>query len=395
MQTKTFIEVGFRQVGKHGQPVCGDSFLSRRIDGENRIIAVLADGLGSGVKASVLSLLTSTMALQCMAGNMESGRTARIIMETLPICNIRKIGYSTFTILDIEQDGHTSIIEHDNPACLWFRGTEQLSLGEFSEWETVPTTEGRPMRLCSTTLVLQPQDRLVLFSDGVTQAGMGIPGGQLGMTERGVVQLCTSLLKGTPDVSAQELASQIVDHATALDGNEAKDDITVAVVYFRPPRETLVLTGPPFHRDRDREFADYCTREGCRKIICGGTTADIVSRELGRELNLNVAGDYSRLPPASLMEGVDLVTEGIITLSHVLACLEGEEPVTGQSNPAAQIVAMLLDSDIITFLVGARLNEAHHDPSLPVELDIRKNTVRRICRILEQKYLKAASFRLM
>ena len=112
---KPFIDVGFDSKSKYNQRVTGDTFLSQRIKEENRTVAVLSDGLGSGIKASVLSTLTATMALKYIVNRMDIEKAASVIMKTLPICKERRISYATFTLLDIEPEGMVRIVEYDNP----------------------------------------------------------------------------------------------------------------------------------------------------------------------------------------------------------------------------------------------------------------------------------------
>jgi hypothetical protein len=387
------IEIGHLSINKVHQNVCGDSFVSHRVPSENRTVAVLADGLGSGVKASVLSLLTSTMAARCVSGDMDARQTARIIMETLPICKVRKIGYATFTILDIDNNGRLSVIEYDNPGFIWMRGDTVLPAQ--TRTEVVTTADKRTMELRLSQLTLEPGDRLIVFSDGVNQSGMGRPDYPLGWTQEGVTAFLCNLLKEQPHISAQDISAAIASHAHMIDMWQAKDDITVAAIYFRHPREALILTGPPYERSRDREIADMCANFAGTVAICGGTTASIVARELGRTLEIDINGDFSELPPTSRMEGIDLITEGTVTIARALVYLENDTPWMHKNNPATQLLRLLLNSDTISFVVGTRVNEAHHDPTLPVELDIRRNIIRRLATILEEKYLKTVSIRLM
>ena len=158
------------------------------------------------------------------------------------------------------------------------------------------------------------------------------------------------------------------------------------------PRRLLVITGPPFCKERDRELAQMVQTFGGRKVICGGTTATIVSRLLGRPVTMSLARLHPEIPPAAAMEGVDLITEGTLTLAKVAEMLEhgpnGEEP--GSENPARDLMALMLESDIVQFVVGTRINEAHQDPNVPIELDLRRNIIRRIAGLLETRYLKEA-----
>jgi hypothetical protein len=185
-----------------------------------------------------------------------------------------------------------------------------------------------------------------------------------------------------------------VDEAIVHDGAAAKDDITCSVITFRRPRYLTIVTGPPFNLERDRDLAD-CIRTACgRKAICGGTTASIVARLLDREVEMDLDHLDPEIPPMSRMAGVDLVTEGFLTLARAAELLEkGQGWESPHANAAQQLVGLMLDSDVVEFVVGTRINEAHQDPNVPVELDLRRNVVRKILSLLETRYLKQGSIR--
>jgi hypothetical protein len=384
--TDSFIEVDSCQRAKHGQFITGDVFLSRKVEPEGRIISVLSDGLGSGVKASVLASMTATMALKFTASAMDIHESAEIIMDTLPICSVRKISYSTFTVVDMASTGETRIIEHGNPAFLLIRPNGEL---------TVSKTDVRPKRwedrvISFSSFDVQREDRIIFFSDGITQAGMGEYNTPLGWGLDSVEKFIRGKIDRYPYISARELARLLVAKAEEVDGLSAKDDITCGVVYFRSPRQLLVMTGAPFNRAHDLDLAKMAERTSGRKVICGGTTANIISRLLNREIQIDMRQQlHSKVPPSARMEGFDLVTEGTLTLGEVLRLLEqGFVPEDMRSNAAVRLATMLLDSDIVKFAVGTRINEAHQDPNIPVELDLRRNIVKRIARLLESKHMK-------
>jgi hypothetical protein len=387
----SFIEVDYCQRAKHGQLISGDVFLTEGVKQEGRIVSVLSDGLGSGVKASVLATMTATMALKFTAGAMDIRRSAEIIMDTLPICSVRKISYSTFTVVDMESSGRTRIIEHGNPPCLLVRPNVQMS---------VKKTEVRPARWQDRVISLfdfdaQREDRIVVFSDGITQAGMGEFRTPLGWGLNNVEQFVREQIERSPYISARELSRRLVARAEEIDGLSAKDDITCSVIYFRSPRQLLVMTGAPFNRAHDADLAKIAEHTPGRKVICGGTTANIVSRLLKRDIQIDMRQPLDpKVPPMARMQGFDLVTEGTLTLGEVLRLLEdGFAPEEMRSNAAVRLAGMLLDSDIVKFAVGTRINEAHQDPNVPVELQLRRNIVKRIAQILETKHLKQVVIR--
>lgn len=396
MTGESVIDVNCAHQAKHGQFVSGDVFLSRKIQEEGRVITVLSDGLGSGVKASVLANLTATMALKYTQSFVDIRQSAKTIMDTLPICEVRKISYSTFTIVDMDADGYTRIIEHGNPPHLYLRGA--LPLAPEKVTLTLEQWKDRMISYCEFQAELG--DRIVCCSDGVSQSGLGQPGMPLGWRNENVCDFVVSQLRLFPDLSSQRLADELVARALANDGEKAKDDITAAVISFRRPRRLLVITGPPFDKSRDAELGDLVRVFPGRKAICGGTTATIIARQLDRPVTMDLANLDPDVPPISRMDGVDLVTEGTLTLAKVAEVLEagtgngnGHRPL--RLNAVKALVALMLDSDIVDFVVGTRINEAHQDPSVPVELDLRRNLIRRILALLQGKYLKQGSLRFM
>lgn len=399
----TFIEVGHYQLCKYSQGAEGDTFLSHKNESDGRVITVLSDGLGSGIKAGVLSTLTATMALKFIAADIPIKRAAKIIMNTLPVCKERGISYATFTLVDIKKNSSVHIMEYDNPFYVLVRQhtciepIKQSSLIERKNKSTAPAKEAI---LYYSAYKAQPGDRLVFFSDGVTQSGMGTRAFPLGWSMGNVQNFILEKIAEAPEISARELARDVVVQAHMHDSYKAKDDISCAVIYFRPPRDLLIMTGPPVNPEHDCEMGREFTAFKGKKILCGGTTANIVAREVGLPLKLVFKNDDLLVPPISEMEGADLVTEGIITLASVSEILEKGALAGGNNilepkhkNGASKIVEFLLDSDRILFVVGTKINEAHQDPTMPVELEIRRNIVKKIQKLLSDSYLKEVTVR--
>ncbi|MHC1712563.1 MAG: SpoIIE family protein phosphatase [Solidesulfovibrio sp.] len=386
MTDDVFVEVEASQRNRFGEDICGDAFKTLKIADEGRVIAVLSDGLGHGVKASILSLMTATMALKYTANDTDIVRAAEVIMDALPVCQVRKISYATFTVVDILSDGTTQVIEMDNPPAILVRDGRPVEL-DFEEVAS-PRYNERVIRVYN--LKMRHGDRLIFTSDGITQAGLGSERMRLGWRIKGCREFVLEELARDPSISARSLSQKILSQALRQEPfQRAYDDMTAAVIYFRRPRRAIILTGPPYASQRDKEFAEMLADFDGRKIICGGTTANIVARELGRTIRdcLRGSGGGGDIPPAAEMDDVDLVTEGILTLTRVAQLLENDDPPR-EKNPATQLYTILVDSDTIEFVVGARINEAHQDPNLPIDLEIRRNIIKRIRRVLEEKYLK-------
>ena len=249
---ESFIDVDSSQRAKAGQVVSGDVFLSRRIKPEGRIISILSDGLGSGVKASVLANLTATMALRYTSAFVDVRKSAGTIMDTLPICEVRKISYSTFTIVDLDERGHARAIEHGNPALVLMRGQRALPL----ERVDITLDNWKDRTISYSEFDVQLGDRIVCASDGISQSGLGRKGLPLGWGSENFVRFLSQQVGQEPEISSQELSRKVVAEALVNDGAAAKDDMTCGVVYYRHPRRLLVITGPPFCKDRDGELAE-------------------------------------------------------------------------------------------------------------------------------------------
>lgn len=387
MQDRYFIEVDYQQKNHDGERICGDVFLSGKVREEGRIVVVLSDGMGHGVKASVLATLTATMALNFTKEHREPEKTAEIIMNTLPECSERKMNYATFTIVDINRDGTITILEYDNPESLLIRNRIVVPLERKGIVLESEKNKGKKLRVCS--FKGEKGDRILLASDGVAQSGLGTPHYPFGWGMENVGLFAIDLIKRNPQISARQLASRVVNGAFRHDGFQARDDISCGVIYLREPRELLIATGPPYEMENDAEFAQLVKSFKGKKIVMGATTGDI----LARELNLQIVDgqDFADpdLPPVSFIEGIDLFTEGILTLRKLEKLLNAyNNNLTLGRGPADELVKLILESDEIQFLVGTRINIAHQDPSMQIDLEIRRTVVRRIAFVLEEKFLK-------
>ena len=382
-----YIEVECQQKNFHGQAICGDVFMSRKIKEEGRTILVLSDGLGSGVKANVLGTLTASMILNYMKVNKDIRKAAEVIMKTLPVCSKRKASYSTFTIVEIECDGETRIIRYDSPDCLIVRGLESFA----PECEELELTGDNNLGkvLYSYRFKAKKEDRIVFCSDGVSNSGMGTKRLPFGWGMENVDQFVKALIRRQPYISALQLGTSVVDRACANYANKPKDDTSCGVLYFREPRNLLICTGPPYERSKDAQLAKQVKEFEGKKVVCGGTTAGIISRECKKTIDVELKMTDSELPPISHIEGIDLVTEGILTLGKVQRLLKSYKDLSSLNHgPADLLVRVLLESDKIFIVNGTKINVAHQDPNLPVELEIRRTVVKNIVTLLEEKFLK-------
>ncbi len=385
-EERFYIEIAHSQQYKKDEVVGGDAFISANIKEEERFIAVLSDGLGSGIRANVLSSLTASMAVNYRMQHSPLEDSMTSIMDTLPLDSVKNIGYATCSVAEIDYNGEAHLMEFDNPDFIIFRGDHCIETRKKSI--RLNTRQGERV-LLESKIMLFKGDRIIMMSDGVTQSGLGSRTLPMGWERPMVIEFVRDYLVKHPDISARDLSKVIMQKAIHNDLFEAKDDITCGVIYLRAPRRLLICTGPPFDPGNDKKMAEAFDTYPGKKIVCGGTTAQILARELNRK----VIGDgrqhvKTNLPTSARMEGAELVTEGILTLGHLADIIqnykEGDVP---ENSPAGEILKIIMDSDVIDFLMGTRINEAHYDPSLPVEMEIRRNLIRRLKVVLEKVFM--------
>lgn len=380
-----FIDISCAQKKKYNQNAYGDFFLSGRFPNMNRVVAVLSDGLGSGIKANILACMTATMLLKFLENNADIEKSCEIIMNSLPVCKVRGISYSTFSAIDCYDDGKAKIVEEGNPDFIWIRNNTVLQ----PEYQIIESKNFKNRKMRVYSIKLEKNDRIIFCSDGATQVAMGTKGYPLGLERNGLIKIILRKLEQDPNISSNELSSYLVKQIELIAPNrELKDDTSILSLYCRDPRESLIFTGPPYHQEKDNYYANAFKEFKGKKAISGGTTANIISRELNIPVTADLSLSSGKLPGLSRMEGVDLVTEGILTLTKTLEYLESGKP---EQNAAETLMKFMLDSDCIHFLVGAQMNKAHYDPNLPIEIEIRKNIIKQIAKVLEEKYLKKVS----
>jgi hypothetical protein len=387
-----YIEVNCLQKNHSEERVCGDVFLSRRIKEEGRLIIILSDGIGHGIKANLLATLTATLAVNFTQEHKSAEETAGIIMNTLPVDSVKNTNYATFTIIEIDAEGVVNILEYENPRTLILKGTRPFQ----PQWTGIllNTEKHREKEILQCTFTAEKEDRIVFCSDGVVQSGLGSEKHPLGWGEEYLAMLIRESVKEEHDISAVKLSTKVINRANLNDNFFPKDDMSCGVIYFRDPRKLLICTGPPQEESDDIEFTRLFEEFEGKKIICGATTADLLARELKKEITDSTDIPDPDLPPVAHMDGVEIITEGILTLSKVNEILKAYSQSTKLGKgPADEIVKRLLESDEIHFQVGTKINVAHQDPTLPVELELRRTVVHRISKVLEEKFLKEVQMR--
>ncbi len=384
-------DIGYKSINHFGEELCGDH-VDVVEESENSSVIVLADGLGSGVKASILSTLTSKIISTMMADGLPIEECVSTIAATLPVCSVRGVAYSTFTIIHLKNNDTAEIIQYDNPHVIIIRDEKNYDY---------PKTEMNigGKKIFRTLLKLQEDDILVAMSDGCPHAGIGMMY-NFGWKREDIIDFIETIVPA--GYTAKTLSTMIVDECNKLYANKPGDDATACVVRIRKREPMNMLFGPPSNRDdADRMMSLFFSKEG-KHIICGGTTSSIAAKYLGKELRATLNFEKSDVPPIAEIEGVDLVTEGVITVNRVL---EYAKDYLGENEfyehwsfkrDGASLISRLLfeEATDINFYVGRAINPAHQNPDLPINFSIKMNLVQELSECLKKmgKRIKVSYF---
>lgn len=374
------VEISYKSLNKHEEELCGDKVeLLKTPDSD---IIILADGMGSGVKANILATLTSKILGTMLIQGASLEDCVETIILTLPVCKIRQVAYSTFSILQIFHNGDAYLVEFDNPSCICLR-QKQLFRIPFQE----RMVHDKKIREYRFQVMLG--DYYVLMSDGVVHAGVGKLL-NFGWSWENVAEYTVKAVKTS--FTADRLVTSLSDACNELYMESPGDDATVAVAKVIDKKEVYLLTGPPVDpKDDERFVADFMRGNGTR-IVCGGTTANIISRQLYRSITTSLDYIDPKIPPIAYIDGIDLVTEGVLTLSRTLTLLKryvGNEIDESffieldKKNGASMVAKILIEecTDLHMY-VGRAINVAHQNPELPFDLSIRMNLVHQIEKVV-------------
>lgn len=384
-------DIGYYSLNKHGEELCGDHIEVISQD-DNSVVMVLADGLGSGVKANILSILTSKIISTMMASSMTIEDCVATIAATLPVCGVRGIAYSTFTILHIENNKTAQVIQFDNPHVILLRDGHNVPYPE-------TMTEIGGKNIYSSKLSLCEGDIFIAMSDGAVHAGVG-KNLNYGWARADIITYMESVYDQS--YTAKTVSTLLLDECNRLYANEPGDDTTVCAVKIRERNSMSLLLGPPVDpADVPKMLSLFFSKEG-KHIVCGGTTSGLVANYLGKKLVADMSYIDKEIPPMAKIEGVDLVTEGVITISHVLDYAKNYLSDNGRytdwsyRRDGASHIARLLfeEATDINFYVGRAINPAHQNPNLPITFNIKMRLVEELSEALRAmgKKIKVSYF---
>ncbi len=384
-------DIGYNSLYKFGEELCGDH-VDLVENGDDSVVVVLADGLGSGVKASILSTLTSKIISTMLAANLSIEDCVSTIAQTLPVCATRKVAYSTFTILHIVEGREVEIIQYENPNVIMLR--DGVSVDYPIE---ILNIAGK--KIAKSKVRIAEGDVFIAMSDGAPHAGLGFTM-NFGWKRENIVEFIRPF--STVGFTAKTLTTMILDECYGLYGGEPGDDTTVCTVRIRKREPVNLIIGPPSDpKDCNRMMSLFFSKEG-KHIVSGGTTSNIAADFLGKPLNASLSYIDKEIPPTAEIEGVDLVTEGVITVSRVLTYaqdhLKDNESykVWSKRRDGASLMARMLleDATDINFFVGMAMNPAHQNPNLPINFSIKMRLVDQLADCLKRmgKKIKVSYF---
>ena len=384
-------DIGYKSINHHGEELCGD-----HVDivepGDDSTVIVLSDGLGSGVKASILSTLTSKIISTMLAEGLSLEECVETIAATLPVCSVRGVAYSTFTIIHLKNNQTAELIQYDNPHAIIIRDEKN--------WD-YPKTEMNigGKKIFKSVINLQENDIFIAMSDGCPHAGIGMAY-NFGWKREDIISFMEAIAPS--GLTAKNLSTMLIEECDKLYGNKPGDDATACVIKIRKREPMNILFGPPSNRDdADRMMSLFFSKEG-KHIVCGGTTSSIASKFLRKPIHASLDFDDSGIPPIAKIEGVDLVTEGVITVNRVLEYAKdylAENELYEKWNfgrDGASLICQLLfeEATDINFYVGRAINPAHQNPDLPINFSIKMNLVEELSKCLKQmgKKIKVSYF---
>lgn len=387
MNRQLFVEYGFTSLNHYGEELCGDN-VEVTVDGDWTTL-VLADGLGSGVKANILSTLTSKILCTMVSGGADIEDCVDTIIKTLPVCKQRHIAYSTFSIIHVNSEGKGHLFEFDNPEAIWYHRGRTCDF---------PRTQMQVFdrRVFVTELNLEEGDMVFVMSDGTIHAGVGQVL-NFGWQRKEIKEHLDRFVDA--HMSARAAACLLASACNDLYLDQPGDDTTVAAIRIRPRMEVHVMVGPPVDKDKDEEYVRAFLTGANKRIVCGGTTSQVVARCTGRPLTSSMDFPDREIPPIGYIEGIDLVTEGVITLRRLLELSEKYvstkdlSPKTYEKEDGGSLLANIIfeEATHLTFFVGQSVNPAHQGLDIDITMKLKlverlAENLRKMGKIIEVQY---------
>jgi len=379
MAQDNFFDIFDRSLNKKGEELCGDQV--KFIKTENKSTIVLSDGLGSGVKANILATLTTEILITMLNADVPLEEVIKTVIGTLPICQVRKIAYATFTIIQIDhQTNQFKVINFDNPPIFYFNKGRVIKLETKTE-----KIQGK--KIISSEGKLERGDFLGAISDGVLYAGLGDTM-NFGWGWDNIAKYMEKVFMNQA-TNSRTIIEQVMTETRSLYRDKIGDDATFVGVYVRKRNPLMIFTGPPLDVTQDEIYAERLLSFQGRKIICGGTTGNLVANYMGETIEMDISTMRKDLPPIGKLSEINLVTEGILTISKATEVLRkcncDITRLPSDNNGAVLLAREILEADSIFFLVGQQINEFYQNPLLPKNISIRRSLIEDLVNLLQEK----------
>ncbi|MGC9526871.1 MAG: SpoIIE family protein phosphatase [Limnospira sp.] len=379
MDQDNFFDIFDRSLNKKGEELCGDQVKFTKTEAKSTI--VLSDGLGSGVKANILATLTTEILITMLNADVPLEEVIKTVIGTLPICQVRKIAYATFTIIQINhKTNQFKVINFDNPPVFYF------NKGRVIELET-KTEKIQGKKIISSAGKLERGDFLGAISDGVLYAGLGDTM-NFGWGWDNIAKYMEKVFMNQA-TNSRTIIEQVMSETRSLYRDKIGDDATFVGVYVRKRNPVMIFTGPPLDVTQDEIYAERLLSFKGRKVICGGTTGNLVANYMGETIEMDISTMRKDLPPIGKLSEINLVTEGILTISKATEVLRkcncDITRLPSDNNGAALLAREILEADSIFFLVGQQINEFYQNPLLPKNISIRRSLIEDLVNLLKEK----------
>lgn len=336
--------IDIRQSSKKVGAPCGDVVEVYRDAITTNII--LCDGIGSGLKANLYAHMCCARIVEMLKSGSSLQRCFDAVGDTMNKAWGKDEPFAVFTIARILENGKTTVLSYDMPTPV-FIGKHYATLMKTRTfyWEKALISE--------SNFQLNRNEGIILMSDGITQAGLG-NGLTNGWESEGVSRFVNNneyLLKQ----DMPKLAEAVHNQALLLWGRKYGDDCSVVIAFNRRGITLNILTGTPISKEDDSEFVEEFMESEGIKVVCGGSSAKMLAREIRQPIDIVDEGTFIT-PPAFSIPGITLSTEGMITLNQLYNILGEDIDYTDDENVVLELARYFQNADKILFWVGKAAN---------------------------------------
>ncbi len=344
------VEIETSQSAKHAGSPCGDVVGSDRHP--SAVTIVCADGIGSGVRAHLAAEMCKSRLLELLRLGFSLRKAAASVVRTMEQARDPSKPFAAFNVARIRNDGMATVLGYEAPGAILLSPRHASALPKV-------TLELGGALVAESNCYLEPGEGLLIMSDGITQAGMG---GKTpdGWTVDGVVRFLNDRL--IDGIDSKEIPNVVHREAIRLWG-VAGDDCSAVLALCRKGQIVNLMTGPAAHQSDDASMVRRFIQSEGIKIVCGGSTAEVVARIMRREVRVEQAPKSMIAPPRYEIDGIDLVTEGAVTLNQVYNLLDEDIRNLKEDSGVTELCALLQIADRVNVFMGNAKNKAAGDIS--------------------------------